>query len=90
LSGLKNLRVVVALGRIGFEAYLDYLKRRGLLERKASYAFAHGAKYATPDGRVLLASYHPSNQNTNTGKLTREMFVKVFEEARRLVDLRNN
>jgi uracil-DNA glycosylase len=90
LSGLKNVRVVVALGRIGFEAYLNYLKRRGLLERKASYVFGHGVKYGTPDGRVLLASYHPSNQNTNTGKLTREMFVKVFEEARRLVDLRNN
>ena len=83
LDGLKNVRVVVALGRIGFEAYLNYLKRRGLLERKASYVFGHGVKYEMPDGRLLMASYHPSNQNTNTGKLTREMFVKIFDEARR-------
>jgi uracil-DNA glycosylase len=87
LDGLKNVRVVVALGRIGFEAYLNYLKRRGLLERKANYLFGHGVKYRMPDGRVLLASYHPSNQNTNTGKLTRGMFVKIFEEARQLADL---
>ena len=84
LDGLTNIRVVVALGRIGFAAYLDYLKRRGLLQRKARYVFGHGVKYEMPDGRLLLASYHPSNQNTNTGKLTRGMFVKIFEEARRL------
>ena len=86
LDGLKSVTVVVALGRIGFDAYLNYLKRRGLLERKASYVFGHGVKYRMPDGRVLLVSYHPSNQNTNTGKLTREMFVKIFQEARRLTD----
>jgi len=85
LDGLKNARIVVALGRIGFDAYLNYLKRRGLLKSKAGYVFAHGAKYDVPDGRILLASYHPSNQNTNTGKLTRQMFVKIFEEAARLV-----
>ena len=84
LDGLKNVRVVVALGRIGFDAYLNYLKRRGVLKNKVSYVFGHAAKYELPDGRILLASYHPSNQNTNTGKLTRQMFVKIFEEAARL------
>jgi uracil-DNA glycosylase family 4 len=84
LDGLSNVKVVVALGRIGFDAYLNYLKRRGLLKSKSSYVFGHGAKYQMPDGRALLASYHPSNQNTNTGKLTREMFVKIFQEAWRL------
>jgi len=76
--------VVVALGKIGFDAYLNHLKRKGLLESKAPYAFAHGAKYNLPDGKTLLASYHPSNQNTQTGKLTRPMFVKIFKEAARL------
>jgi len=85
LEGLSNLRVVVALGRIGFEAYLNYLKRRGLLTRKSEYKFAHGARYHMPDGRDLLASYHPSNQNTQTGKLTEEMFRKIFEQAAQLV-----
>jgi uracil-DNA glycosylase family 4 len=85
LQGLKRLRVIVALGKIGFEAYLGYLKRRGIIASKAPYVFAHGACYAMPNEVTLLASYHPSNQNTNTGKLTRAMFVKIFEKARSLV-----
>jgi uracil-DNA glycosylase len=86
IAGLKNVRVIVALGRIGFEAYLNYLKRRGLLVSKNPYAFRHAASYQMPDGKILLASYHPSNQNTQTGKLTREMFAGIFAEARRLAD----
>ena len=74
----------MALGKIGFDAYLDYLKRRGLLERKSAYAFGHGAHYAMPDGRVLLASYHPSMQNTQTGKLTEKMFLEIFKTAKRI------
>ena len=86
LSGLSKARVIVALGRIGFDAYLNYLKRLGKLESKKPYVFQHGAKYHMPDGRVLLASYHPSNQNTQTGKLTRPMFGRIFKEAARLAD----
>jgi uracil-DNA glycosylase family 4 len=86
LEGLKELRVIVALGRIGFEAYLNYLIRRNVIASKREYEFRHGAEYEMPDGRVLLASYHPSNQNTQTGKLTREMFVGIFQEARRLAE----
>jgi len=86
LEGLKNLRVIVALGRIGFEAYLNYLKRSKLIAGKRAYPFRHGAEYALPDGRILLASYHPSNQNTQTGKLTKEMFRKIFKRARELAD----
>jgi uracil-DNA glycosylase len=86
LEGLKDLRVVVALGRIGFEAYLNYLMRRKLIARKREYEFRHSAEYVLPDGRVLLASYHPSNQNTQTGKLTKEMFRKIFKRARELAD----
>ncbi len=82
LAGLKHVRVVVALGRIGFDAYLNYLKRRGELQSKKDYVFAHGARYVMPDGRILLASYHPSNQNTQTGKLTEKMFRKIFERVR--------
>ncbi len=84
LQCLQKVRVVVALGRIGFDAYLSYLKRRGLLANRNSYVFAHGAQYTIPDGRVLLASYHPSNQNTQTGKLTRRMFNDIFRKARNL------
>lgn len=87
LECLKNLRVIVALGKIAFDAYLNYLKRQGQLGARKPYLFAHGAKYEMPDGRTLLASYHPSNQNTQTGKLTRPMFVRIFKEAARIADL---
>ncbi len=86
LAGLKRLKVIVALGRIGFDAYLNCLKRLGKLDSKGAYIFAHGANYRMPDGRTLLASYHPSNQNTQTGKLTRPMFVRIFEQAATLAD----
>jgi uracil-DNA glycosylase family 4 len=86
LDGLKKVRVVVALGKIGFDAYLNFLKSRGLLKSKKDFVFRHGAAYKMPDGKTLLASYHPSNQNTQTGKLTRAMFVRIFKEAARLAD----
>jgi len=81
LKGLRNLRVIVALGRIGFESYLNHLKRRKLISGKRDYAFRHGAEYTMPDGHILLASYHPSNQNTRTGKLTKKMFTEIFRRA---------
>ena len=87
LAGLKDVKVIVALGKIGFDAYLNYLKRQGALTSKMPYVFKHGASYRFPDGKVLLASYHPSNQNTQTGKLTRKMFVKIFEEAAKFADI---
>ena len=86
LELLKNVKVVVALGKIAFDAYLNFLKRRGLLPTRKEFAFRHGACYAMADGKTLLASYHPSNQNTQTGKLTRKMFLAIFKEAARLAD----
>lgn len=85
IACLPKVRVVVALGRIGFDAYLGYLKRMGVIESKAPYAFGHGVTYETPDGRMLVGSYHPSNQNTNTGKLTEAMFTKLFEGVAAMV-----
>ncbi len=87
LAALKNVKVVVALGRIGFEAYLNYLKRAGYEIAKKEYGFGHEAEYKMPNGVTLLASYHPSNQNTATGKLTEKMFTSVFRRARKLAGL---
>lgn len=86
LKGLKRVKVVVALGKIAFDAYLNHLKRHGVLNNRGSFMFQHGAKYKMPDGRILLATYHPSNQNTQTGKLTRAMFLQIFKEASKLAD----
>ena len=82
---MKKARVIVALGRIGFDAYLNHLKRRGFEVSKTKTLFAHGAHYEMPDGRILLCSYHPSQQNTQTGKLTEKMFLEVFLKAQKLL-----
>ncbi|HUI83792.1 MAG TPA: uracil-DNA glycosylase [Candidatus Binatia bacterium] len=87
LALLKRVKVVVALGRIGFDAYLGHLRRAGVLRSRAGYTFAHAARYVTPNGVVLLASYHPSNQNTATGKLTAAMFESVFRQAKKIAAL---
>jgi uracil-DNA glycosylase family 4 len=84
LAILKNVRVVVALGKIGFDAYLNYLKRNGVIQSRSGYRFGHAARYEMPNGVTLLASYHPSNQNTATGKLTATMFEGIFREAKRI------
>ncbi len=86
MDGLQHVKLVVALGRIAFDAYLNYLKRGGQLASRKGYIFQHGAQYKMADGKTLLASYHPSNQNTQTGKLTREMFIRIFKEAARIAD----
>ena len=84
---LKHLRVVVCLGRIAFDGLLAYEQRKGQLVSRNGFAFAHGAEYKLPDGLTVITSYHPSLQNTNTGKLTRAMFIKVFKRARKLAGL---
>jgi uracil-DNA glycosylase len=83
-AALKEVRVVVALGKIAFDAYMNYLKRSGSLQSKSGFIFTHGAQYPLPGGRVLLCAYHPSLQNTNTGKLTEKMLLEVFKRARRI------
>ncbi len=81
---LERLRVIVTLGRIGHAAFL---KASGWWERLSPGerpGFAHAAEATLPDGRVLLASFHPSRQNTQTGRLTRTMWHAVFDRARDL------
>jgi uracil-DNA glycosylase len=84
---LRNLRVVVCLGRIAFEGLLARAQRSGEISSRSGYAFSHGAEYTLPSELHVITSFHPSLQNTNTGKLTRPMFLKVFERARQLAGL---
>ena len=84
LALVKKVRVVVALGRIAFEVYLGILRDEGKIVRRSDFAFAHGAEHRTGESLpLLISSYHPSQQNTSTGKLTEPMFRRVFERARR-------
>ena len=80
---LRHARVVVGLGRIGWQAYLRARRTSGLPRATRAPRFAHGAATTFPDGVTLIASYHPSQQNTFTGRLTRAMLRGVFTKARR-------
>lgn len=84
---LKQLRVVVCLGRIAFDGLLAHSVRNGAAISRADFNFGHGAEYALPNGLHVIASFHPSLQNTNTGKLTRPMLHSIFQRARILAGL---
>lgn len=84
---LVEMRVVVCLGRIAFDGLLAWATRQGYSVPRSQFPFAHGAEYTLPNHLHIIASYHPSLQNTNTGKLTRAMFLEIFRRARQLAGL---
>ena len=86
LGWLARLRVVVALGKIAHDGFLAVERARGQIVPRPAPPFGHGAEQRLPSGLVLLSSYHPSQQNTFTGKLTRPMLDRVFARARSLVE----
>ena len=84
LELLKNLQVVVALGRVAFDVYLGILRKEGKIVRRSDFVFGHNTEHRTgPSQPMLISSFHPSQQNTSTGKLTESMFRAVFLRARR-------
>jgi uracil-DNA glycosylase len=87
IESLSRVRVIVCLGKIAFDGYLAYLLHTGVIPRKSAYRFSHGAQYILPNDLHLLATYHPSLRNTNTGLLDRPMFTKIFLRARELAGL---
>jgi uracil-DNA glycosylase family 4 len=84
IAALTRVRVVVCLGKIAWDGYLAHLIQTGVIARRSVYIFAHGAEYLLPNGLHLLATYHPSLRNTNTGRLNRVMFTRIFVRAREL------
>ncbi len=87
LELLKRVKVVVALGRVAFDAYLGILREQGKIARRSAFAFGHNAVHQTGPGQPLfIGSYHPSQQNTSTGKLTEAMFRAVFQRARQRIN----
>jgi uracil-DNA glycosylase family 4 len=86
LKLLPNVRVVVSLGKLAHDVYLAILQSQGAIARRSPYPFRHGAAYALGSGMpLLMPSYHPSQQNTQTGRLTEGMLRKIFENARKVV-----
>jgi uracil-DNA glycosylase family 4 len=80
-AALPHVRVVIGLGAIGFHAYLRLLAHRGVRERPQP-EFGHGVAHRLASGQVLIGCYHPSRQNTNTGKLSADMMDEVMATAR--------
>ena len=86
-EALEKLRVVIGLGAIGTKAAIEALKASGYTISTKDWKFAHGAEITATKGKrtvTLISSFHPSRQNTNTGKLTRPMFDAIFRRAREL------
>ncbi len=78
--------VCVALGKLAFDNWLAILRSRGLIGSRAAFTFGHGTEFEIPGSPHLISSYHPSRQNTQTGRLTEEMLLQVFLRARALID----
>jgi uracil-DNA glycosylase len=86
-AALPDVSAVVALGRIAFDAYLRLIARRGLAIRPRPQ-FGHGVAHRLPNGHMLFGCYHPSRQNTNTGRLTAAMMDRVFDDVRKVLAAR--
>jgi uracil-DNA glycosylase family 4 len=86
LKALKQVRVVVALGRIAFDKYLETCQALDWPRPSPRPMFGHGKVYKLDRSVILIASYHPSQQNTLTGRLTRRMLKTIFMKAHQLLD----
>ncbi|MAE67801.1 MAG: uracil-DNA glycosylase [Phycisphaeraceae bacterium] len=86
IESMTDLRVVVCLGQLGMTAALKAFRRRGWIRRLADFPFGHGVEHAVDGAPHLLGSYHPSQQNTFTGRLTPPMLRKVMRRARTLAE----
>lgn len=84
LKLLPRLQVVVALGKLAFDVYLGILRDRGIIASRSAFTFAHNREHYIASGQpLLISSYHPSQQNTSTGRLTEQMLRDVFIRARK-------
>ena len=81
---LKNLKIIVALGKIAFDACIQFYKTTYLLKNK-NYVFAHSAKYYLPDKKILIGCYHPSPRNVNTKRINLNMMVRLFKNAKKII-----
>ena len=81
---LKNAKIIVALGKIAFDACIQFYKETYFLKNK-DYIFAHAAKYQLPDKKILIGCYHPSPRNVNTKRINLSKMVKLFKNAKKII-----
>ena len=82
IENLKNLKVIVTLGKVAFDNCLKIYKKKFMLHKK--FEFKHGNKYLLPDNKVLIACYHPSPRNVNTKLVTTTMINQLFIKAKKI------
>ena len=80
---LRNVKIIVALGKIDFDAFIQFYKETYFLKNK-DYMFAHAAKYQLPDKKILLGCYHPSPRNVNTGRINEKKMTHLFRKVLKL------
>jgi uracil-DNA glycosylase len=81
-------KAILALGKIAWDGYLEILKQRGVISSRALYKFAHGAEAeVAPGAPRLFGVYHPSQQNTQTGRVTPVMYASVLRRIRRFLEM---
>jgi uracil-DNA glycosylase len=88
LKLFRRLRIVIVLGKIAFDSFLAAYQTNGGMLPKPRRKFGHGISMDFPDGLRLICSYHPSQQNTFTGKLTKPMFQGIFDQAKEALGMR--
>ena len=81
---LKNVSVIVALGKIGYDACLNYYKQYYHIKNK-DFIFSHGSKNILPDNKLLVGSYHPSPRNVNTGRINQNKMVKLLNNIKEIL-----
>lgn len=86
LKHFRQVKVVIALGKIAFDSFIKAYEEAGGTITKPRPKFGHGVAVDLPNGQRLICSYHPSQQNTFTGKLTRPMFQSIFDRARAILN----
>ena len=82
---LPKVNIIVALGKIAFDACLNFYKENYPIKNK-DFIFSHGAKYELPDKKILIGSYHPSPRNVNTGRIDIKKMVKLLKEVKKLLN----
>ena len=85
---LSNINVILALGKIAFDACLNFYKQDYKIKNK-NYIFSHGKIFKLPDKKILIASYHPSPRNVNTGRINMEKMVYLLKDVKKIVNDKN-